>query len=199
MKFFRNWVLAGLAMTLSSPAVAEWQAVERVEPYAISGKSGPELYASIGDRGPKASTGTSVIAHTDFKLTWTRKYEPQPDGACVLMTAKPKLIVTYKMPRPSGKLPPATQRNWDAFSAGVYKHEQVHGTHIKDMVKAIEQLSVGFSAPNDPACKTVRTELTKRLAELSLAQRQRSRDFDRVEMSDGGNVHQLILNLVNGQ
>lgn len=199
MKFFRPLMLAGIAAVMSLPAFAEWQAVERVEPYTIDGSTGPELYASIGERGPKASTGTRVIAHTDFKLTWTRKYEPRPDGSCVLVTAKPKLIVTYKLPKPSGKLAGATRKNWDAFAAGVHKHELVHGEHIKDMVKAIEQMSVGFAAPDDPGCKTIRTELTKRLAELSLAQRQRSRDFDRVEMSDGGNVHQLILNLVNGQ
>ncbi|WP_269931133.1 DUF922 domain-containing Zn-dependent protease [Aminobacter sp. HY435] len=197
MKFFRPLMLAGVAMLLSRPVLAEWQAAEKVEPYSISGKTGPELYASIGEKGPKASTGTRVIAHTDFKLTWTRKYEPQPDGSCVLVTAKPKLIVTYRLPKPAGKLPAATQKNWDVFAAGVHKHELVHGDHIKEMVKAIEQMSIGFSAPADPGCKTIRTELTKRLAELSLTQRQRSRDFDRVEMSDGGNVHQLILNLVN--
>lgn len=40
--------------------------------------------------------------------------------------------------------------------------------------------------------------MTKRLGEISRAQRQKSRDFDKAELSDGGNVHQLILNLVNG-
>lgn len=197
MKFFRLSVLAGLASLLPWPALADWQPVEKVEPYAITGSTGPELYASIGEKGPKASNGMRVIAHTDFKLTWTRKYEPQPDGSCVLVTAKPKLIVSYRLPKPSGKLSAATQKKWDVFAAGVHKHELVHGEHIKEMVKAIEQMSVGFSAPADPGCKIIRTELTKRLAELSLAQRQHSRDFDRVEMSDGGNVHQLILNLVN--
>jgi predicted secreted Zn-dependent protease len=40
--------------------------------------------------------------------------------------------------------------------------------------------------------------MTKRLGALSNAQRQQSRDFDRAELSDGGQVHQLILDLVNG-
>ena len=36
------------------------------------------------------------------------------------------------------------------------------------------------------------------LKALSEEQRARSRDFDKVEMSNGGNVHRLILALVNG-
>ena len=38
--------------------------------------------------------------------------------------------------------------------------------------------------------------MTKRLSALSQAQRKKSADFDRVEMSDGGNIHQLILALI---
>jgi predicted secreted Zn-dependent protease len=74
----------------------------------------------------------------------------------------------------------------------------VHGEMIVAMVKEIEAFSVGLSAPDDPNCKKIRTRLQERLAELSQAQRQKSRDFDKVELSDGGNVHQLILDLVNG-
>ncbi|WP_429094283.1 DUF922 domain-containing Zn-dependent protease [Aminobacter sp. BE322] len=193
---FRSILFA--ACLAGAPAHAEWKPVEKIEPYAIWGKTGPALYASIGENGPKASNGMRTIAYTDFKLTWQRKYEPQAFGACMLVSATPKLIVTYRLPKPSGSLPAAVRKNWDVFAAGVYKHEQVHGDHIKEMVRAIEAVSIGFSAPADPKCQKVRTELTKRLAELSLAQRRKSSDFDRAEMSDGGNVHRLILDLVNG-
>lgn len=192
--------LLPLAIALASPpttALAEWQPVEKVEPYAVAGKSGPELYASIGERGPKAGIGRA-IAYTDFKLTWQRKYEPK-DGACTLVSARPKLIITYRLPKPAEKLPAATDRLWEKFSAGVRAHEKVHGEFIVDMVKAIEAATVGLSVPDDPECRKIRTEMTKRLSALSLAQRQKSRDFDRVELSNGGAVHQLILNLVNGR
>lgn len=185
--------------TFSLPrmAHAEWQAVEKDRTYAISGQTGPELYASIGERGPKVGGLVRAIAHTDFKLTWTRKYEPQ-GNACTLVSAKPKLIITYTLPKPSRPLQGAIAQNWDTFISGVRRHELVHGDFIKDLVKAIESTSVGLSVDADPNCRKIRTELTRRLGELSVAQRQRSRDFDRVELSDGGNIHQLILKLVNG-
>ena len=178
-------------------ARAEWQAVEKVEPYAITGKSGAELYASIGDKGPKVGGMVRAIAHTNFKLTWTRKYEKQGD-ACTLVSARPKLTITYTLPKPTEQLPDEAQKHWDAFIAGVRSHEVVHGDMIKDMVRAIEAATVGLSVPNDPNCQKIKIEMTKRLYELSLAQRQRSRDFDRAELSQGGNIHQMILTLVNG-
>ena len=178
-------------------ARAEWQAVEKIQPYAIAGRSGAELYASIGERGPKAGGLGRAIAHTNFKLTWTRKYEVQGD-ACVLVSARPKLIITYTLPKPSEPLAVDTKKNWEAFSAGVHKHELVHGDHIKDMVKKIEAATVGLTVPADRDCKKIKTEMTTRLGALSRAQRQQSRDFDRMELSDGGNIHQLILALVNG-
>jgi predicted secreted Zn-dependent protease len=188
-----------LAAFLTAPvaAQADWKPAEKEAPYAITGTTGPELYASIGERGPKAGIGRA-IAFTDFKLTWTRDYRPQADGACTLASARPKLVLTYALPRPAGKLAEPVATNWKTFIDGVRRHERMHGEMIVAMVKEIEAFSVGLSAPDDPNCKKIRARLQERLAQISQAQRQKSRDFDRVELSDGGNVHQLILTVFKG-
>jgi predicted secreted Zn-dependent protease len=185
---------------MSSPvaALAEWQAVEKVETYGIAGKSGAELYASIGEKGPELAGKVRAIAHTNFKLTWSRKYEAQGD-ACLLVSARPKLTITYVLPKPTEQLPIPVQENWETFAAGIRDHEHVHGEIIKEMVRDIETSTVGMSVSGDRGCIKIKGELTKRLSELSLAQRQRSRDFDRTELSEGGNIQQLVLKLVNGQ
>ena len=77
-----------LALSLTLPAAASatgWQPGEEVKAYAITGRTGMELYRSIGERGPQVGPGR-VIAHTTFKLTWTRKYEQQ-GSACTLTSA----------------------------------------------------------------------------------------------------------------
>jgi predicted secreted Zn-dependent protease len=74
----------------------------------------------------------------------------------------------------------------------------VHGATIVDMVRKIEAATVGLTVADDPKCSKIRTEMTKRLSALSQAQRQASRDFDRVELGQGGNLQKLILALVNG-
>ena len=193
---FLSCVLAAVFASVPAMALAEWQAVEEGRPYSISGKTGAELYESIGARGPEAGAGR-VIAHTTFKLTWTRKYEPQ-GNACVITTNRPKLIITYTLPKPAAELPAAVKSSWQAFISGVQAHERVHGETIKEMVKEIEATSIGLTVADDPDCKKIRIELTRRLGEISGRQRQRGRDFDKIEMGDGGNIQQLILKLVNG-
>lgn len=185
------------ASLLASPARADWKPVEKVETYAIAGRTGPELYAAIGEAGPLLGKGR-VIAHTNFKLTWTRDYRPQGD-ACVLKSARPKLIITYTLPKPAEPLPASVQKNWTVFIAGLAAHERVHGAAIAEMVRKIEAVSVGLTVTDDPACSKIRTELTRQLAQISLAQRQASRDFDRVEFGPGGNLQKLVLAFVNGR
>ncbi|MFT4184955.1 MAG: DUF922 domain-containing protein [Rhizobium sp.] len=177
-------------------AHAEWKPVETTKTYAIAGTSGAELYDSIGERGPLLGPKVRAIAHTDFKLTWTRTYAPQPDGACMITVNIPRLIIIYTLPKPSALLPSSTRKSWQHFIAGVEAHERVHGGYIKDMVREIEAMSVGFSVPDDPKCSKIRVELTKRLGEISKRERQRNSDFDKVEFSDGGNLQQLVLKLV---
>lgn len=190
------FLLAGLLLATGASA-QDWQATERVEPYAVEGATGLDIYRSIGERGPKLGLAR-VIAHTGFKLTWTRKYERIGD-ACVITVNKPKLVITYTLPKLKSKLSGPLKGRWDTFIAGVTAHEKVHGDFIKDMVKEIEAMSVGLRVENDPKCQKIRPQLQARLGALSDAQRARSRDFDSTEMSDGGNVHRLILQLVDPQ
>ena len=191
-------IVSGLVATLLfvGPAAAQgWQATERVGPYTVQGTTGLEIYRSIGERGPKLGVAR-VIAHTGFKLTWTRKYERQ-GNACVITVNKPKLIITYTLPKLKSQLSEPLKSSWNTFIDGVTAHEKIHGDFIKDMVKEIEAISVGMTVENDPNCQKIRPQLQARLGELSQAQRARSRDFDQVELTEGGNVHRLILQLVD--
>jgi predicted secreted Zn-dependent protease len=186
-----------LAPLLPFPAfAAEVQAAEKIVPYAISGGSGIELYRSIGEHGPKSRNGRA-IALTDYRLTWTRRYVPE-GGNCRLTTAVPHLTLITHLPKPSGKLPARTDALWATFIAGITAHERVHGEIIKQTVDAIRSATEGLTVPDDPSCRKIRAEVTKRVAALAAEMRRKNRDFDRVEMGKGGNVQQLILALVNG-
>ena len=191
-------LLAWIALSGSPALAAEWKAVEKTETYAVSGKTGMELYASIGAKGPLLSGGTRAIAYTTFDLKWSRDYRPQPDGSCTLVTGKPWLTITYRLPKPAQALPASVAENWKRFIAGMTTHEKVHGDHIKEMVDRIIATTVGVNVPNDAGCKKIRQQLQTPLGEASIEQRARSNAFDREEMSPGGNVHRLILDLING-
>lgn len=191
-------LLAATLATAAPAALAQsaWTPAERVEHYTVKGATGAGLYAAIGTRGPKLGL-SRVIAHTTFTLTWTRRYEPRGD-ACVIATARPKLTLIYTLPKVPGKLPAPLAESWARFAAGVAAHERVHGAFITEMVRDIEAFSLGLRVEDDPDCKKIRPILQKQLGELSDEQRRRGREFDLVEMGKGGNVQQLILDLVTG-
>ncbi len=115
----------------------------------------------------------------------------------MLASALPKLTITYTLPKLAGKLPANIEGRWQTFIAGVRKHELVHCDFIKEMVGPSSRHRGPHRCRRSPMPQD-KSEMTKRLGEISRTQRQKSRDFDRAELSDGGNVHQLILNLVNG-
>ena len=188
---------AMMLATAVAPAAAQWQPTERVVTYAVSGSTPFEIYQSIGENGPQVGVGRA-IAYTDFELLWSRDYVPASDGSCTLQRARPSLTITYRLPKPTGSLPEPTRSLWATFIRGVEAHERIHGVFIREMTEKIEAISVGLREENDPDCQKVRQTLQGHLARLSNEQRQKSRDFDRVELTDGGNVHQLVLSFVNG-
>ncbi|WP_195179682.1 DUF922 domain-containing Zn-dependent protease [Mesorhizobium sp. INR15] len=189
-----------MAALVAAPVVAHaaWKPVEKVETYAISGQSGPQLYQSIGENGPLIrGAKTRTIAYTNFKLTWVRDYKPKGKD-CVLASARPKLTITYTLPSPSTPLPPAVQKNWEIFIAGVSAHEKVHGASMIQMAHDIEVATIGLTVPDDPKCSKIRDEVVKRLDAISKARVQASRDFDRVEFGPGGNLQKLVFALATG-
>ncbi|MBO6719192.1 MAG: DUF922 domain-containing protein [Rhizobiaceae bacterium] len=188
--------IATAACLAAFPALA-WEATEKVETYRIDGTTGLELYRSIGRNGPQLGP-TRAIAYTTFDLKWSRDYREQ-GGGCRLAAVRPWLTIIYKLPEAPPGLAADTAERWQRFIAGIRAHERVHGDIIVDMVRKIEAFSTGLSADNDPGCRKVRATLQQRLGELSNAQRQASRDFDRAELGSGGNVHRLVLELVNGE
>jgi predicted secreted Zn-dependent protease len=183
---------------LAVPAqAADWQPRELVKHYSISGATAPELYAAIGGSGPLIGKNRA-IALTSWDLKWRRDY--QSDGsACALISAIPFLTITTTLPKPAVTLRDPAARLWKIFIDGIAAHEKVHGGDVQSMVNDIITGTVGLAVENDPQCKKIREEVLILVKAANEAYKAKSRAFDRVEMAKGGNVHGLILGLVNGR
>lgn len=180
------------------PALAaDWKPIEKIATYRVEGKSGIELYRSIGHRGPIVGKDVRAIAHTNFRLTWKRDYRTR-GTACVLVSAVPRLVITYTLPEPASRLPEPLVQRWKIFREGIAAHERVHGDLIEAMTRKIEAETVGFTLENDPGCRKIYSVMEKRLGEISREQQAASNAFDREEMAPGGTIEKLVLDLVNG-
>lgn len=195
MLFLRT---AAALFLLALPAHADIRARQVEKTYTISGTTGIELYRSIGARGPRIRGGiSSAIAKTDFDLKWSRDYR-RDGNDCVLVAARPFLTITYTLPKPAETLPADVAARWRVFIAGIRAHEAVHGEYVIDMAQDIYDTTVGFRQRNDPECKTIRHAIQAPLKAAFTRYRTRNRSFEQSEMRDGGNIQQLILELVNG-
>lgn len=183
---------------LATPAfAADWQATVKDVHYAISGKSARALYQSIGEKGPELKGGRRAIAHTTWDLKWRRDYQKKAQG-CILASALPFLKIIYTLPKPATKLSNADNARWQTFYNGIVVHEHQHGTMIRQMTQNIINETVGLTtAQDDKNCTRLRADVLAKVKTQFENYTRQSSAFDRVEMSKGGNVHQLVLGLVN--
>jgi len=181
--------LATLAL-LPAPALSrDWQPSERIETYAVTGTTGIDLYRSIGERAPSAGVG-QAIAFTDFELLWSRDYRPQPDGSCILASARPSLTIIYRWPVAPSGLAPDVAASWARFIAGVEKHERVHGDHVIEMTEKIQAFSTGLSAPADADCNKVRAKLQEFLAGMAAVAALEQHALDDRQGGEGAGIGQ---------
>jgi predicted secreted Zn-dependent protease len=183
---------AAVLATSFPPVVQAAEAfVVKEKHYEISGSTGIELYESVGRNSP-----AKAIAHTYYTIQWFKSYD-RKNGSCRMTKARPEVVITYLYPKP-GKLPPDLRRRWDTFIAGVRVHEEVHGRMIREMTEQSRVKLTGIEFAGDANCAKVKREAHRLFAEATEAYKANSREFDRVEQRDGGNVHRLVLALVNG-
>lgn len=198
----RTILALAVLLAATAPVAAEepngWKPVVKIERYAISGDSELALYQSIGEKGPLVRGGkVRAIAYTDFKLTWKRRYENSA-GGCVIAENTPNVTIVYRFPKPAGKLAPSVKANWDRFEAGIEAHERRHGDFIISMVNRMITETLGLSAANDPSCKKVRADLTRRMGAAFKDKSGKDAAFDKEEMGDGGTVRRLVMTFVYG-
>lgn len=193
----RLWPIL-LAVTLTTPLhAAEWQPTISTKTYAITGTTGAQLYASIGQKGPVISLGRRTIALTQWDLKWRRDYQPR-GTSCVLASALPFVTITYTLPKPTQNLSGEVATKWARFAAGIKAHEKVHGDLVVQLTNNIINATVGLMVEDDAGCKKIREIVLDRVAAEFEIYKVDNREFEQREMSQGGNVQQLILALVNG-
>ena len=182
---------AALLLPLAWIVSAHAAGPAKIVTYPVEGASGIELYRSIGANGPKG-----VIAETRYKLSWKRLFDEE-GGDCRLVRFEPALSISVVLPKPKKPLADPLRQRWETFIAGVRKHEDVHVEMIGRMVEATRKAAAGAEVKNDRTCAKVKKLVSRIISEHVEGYKAASGEFDRREMSDGGNVHQLVLALVN--
>lgn len=185
-----------LGMVASSTTVwsLDWQAAEHRRYYSVSGATGLEIYRNIGEQGPRVGL-RRAIGLTEWDLKWRRNYLPK-NGGCRVTDVKPFLTITTTLPR-AVSIPETMKRQWQAFLDGIETHEDGHALRLKIMVDEIIAATSELIVDDDPDCRKAKEDVQRRVKSAFDAYTVDNRAFETTEMSEGGNVHRLILDFVD--
>jgi predicted secreted Zn-dependent protease len=180
-------VAAGLG---GPPAHAAPKVVEKVEYYAISGKTGPELLRDMARRGPRQGFLTKAIAQT--------RYETRADGrlrhaaGVCRFEGGTTLEVTYIYPKPSHALDRDLARRWRIFQADNERHEKVHGKIARELAVELDRRLRAFALPDGPSCWKATAALKRERKALFDLYEKKQVAFDVKEHREGGPVDRSI-------
>lgn len=198
MKFVLGIATIAFLALVTPSLAADWKATETEKHYAIKGTTPLALYKSIGENGPVIKGNRRTMAITTWDLKWRRDYQRKGNG-CVLASALPFLKINYELPKPAQKLSGQTAARWEVFYDGIVTHEHQHGAMLRNMTQVIINETVGLTTEQDDGnCNKLRAKVLENVKASFDAYTRQSNAFDRDEMSNGGNVQQLVLGLVRG-
>ena len=192
----RAVVLAGfLAALLPTGVFAAPKVTVKTTTFSISGTSGTAIMAALDRKGPKHGFMSRAIAQTRYEMNseaeWTHR-----DGWC--MVTKPAVVIdiTYVYPKLTGPVPSTLQQRWQAFMAGVTRHEKVHGRLAKEMAFAAEKALSKVRVRDDKDCRRFSAEMKRAVNAVVTDYERRQVAFDDAEHKPGSSIDRLIRKLV---
>jgi predicted secreted Zn-dependent protease len=122
--------------------------------YNIVGSSASELRHQLDSNRPLDKDGKRFDGHTDWRVTWTYRYEPAAEG-CRFTEIHATVDGTIVLPRwtDGDHASNSLGRKWQAYAAALRVHEDGHYAHGVAAAKAIEDLGQAFHVPGN--CSTI--------------------------------------------
>lgn len=188
-------VAIGALYGTAPAAVAGTKVLVKTRTYDITGTTGLALMQAMDRKGPKHGFMTHAIAQTGYTVDWDLD-AGLDNGACRLRRANGTLNLFYTFPRVASTTPPALQKRWTRFFAGVRTHEETHGRIAREMMRTTERSITGLRIAGDPSCYKARREARRRIQVTYAAYEAKQIAFDAREHRDGGHVEHLIAALI---
>ena len=188
-------VVVGACGSFASDAAAGVTMTVKTRSYVVSGATGAALLGAMDRHGPKHGFLTRAIAQTRYTIAWKMEWG-ETRTACRVRRVDGELAITYTYPRLEGPISRDLQRRWHRFIRGVQRHEEMHGTLARQMVKQAERSVSKVSIRNDRQCRQARREVKRRIDAIYAEYEMKQVAFDAREHRDGGPVEGLIAALV---
>jgi predicted secreted Zn-dependent protease len=180
------------------PALAKVKTTEKTVFFAISGKDGEALNASMLEGGRERINLSHAVAATETEFDLGEPRTLVRNGKCTVQGIDVLLSIKYILPKWKTKTsaPQHVQRRWQAFWSELERHELHHGKIAKDaaagLQRELDRLASGKSADCNRFGHLAVAKLDAAVRKASFEQN----NFDRREYLAFSKISRLQINLL---
>jgi predicted secreted Zn-dependent protease len=185
--------LAALALVAASigagtsDAAAKVTLSERTIPYTVGGRTGKEIYAQIGKRGPLLSgQRDNKVATSAFTFDIRNVKGGVQGNRCVIGDVDVHVSVTYRVPAWNGKGGANVRKAWEAFLSHIWRHEKRHTEIAMDYARRLERDIRALKGDARRACAGMAEMAQERAKRSRIWHDRKQQAFDANWFGDGG-------------
>ncbi|MCP4185223.1 MAG: DUF922 domain-containing Zn-dependent protease [Hyphomicrobiales bacterium] len=166
---------------------------ENTKTYSVSGKTGKQVHAKLGRRGPWKMRRKHAIAATQRVLDFNNIKFSSRGEKCVIVKMDIHLHLTYYYPRWTNKrfASKNAQKLWNRFLSELVLHEKVHGKLFKATARQIYKELEIISKRPFRNCRRMSSFIKSSLTKTFEKGRVKHTAFDRREKKPTAKVRKL--------
>jgi len=182
---FVGFLIASLLLAASlfaTSADARVIVKERTKFYTVKGRTGRDIYRSIGLRSKRGSGIQHAIATTTSSISVKNVKTAVRRSRCVVVSADVRLKLTYRYPRWKARGASKKVRSaWANFYKHALKHEKVHGNISKKYAKRMHTALLRTTGRVSRQCSDFARNAQRKFSRLSKRLDREQKRFDRRE------------------
>ena len=166
---------------------------ESTKYYNVSGKSGRQVHANFGRRGPWRLRRKHAIAATVRKFDFKNVKFKVRGKRCVVANIDVILSLTYYYPKWTNKRrgKKKTQQAWVRFSKELVRHEKTHGKYFKETARQFERELLRVTGRVSNKCRGMAKKVRSKLDKIYRRGEARHIAFDRRQKKKSTKIRKL--------
>ena len=182
--------LAAMAIAMAQPSLAGVKVTVSKSYYAISGKDGESLNASMLSGGANRIRLSDAVAATETEMDFTEPKIGVRGNKCVIEDVDVILKIHYTFPKwkNRGAASPEVRARWDSFYRELVRHEEEHGRIARKGAEEFERELRKVSGNVALGCSDFGLFARQRLDNVIRRTTAAQKAFDRIEYGPASKI-----------
>ncbi len=174
---------------------------EQTKTFNVSGKSGRQVHANFGRRGPWKLRRKRSVAGLQREFDFRKIKFVERGNKCIIAKMDIYLSLTYYYPNWTNKSSASqeTQILWERFLREVVRIEETHGKFFKETLRQFERELIRISGKSFKSCREMKAIVRRKLDIIYKKGKARHDALDRRERKPSAKVRKLEKAFLNAK